>query len=76
MRKPDIFRTKRKEETPFWAYLLPLLVVNAVKTIGFVIICLLFYWASVQTFAKLEPMQALAMNYAILAAMIFWKGER
>lgn len=76
MRKPDIFRTKRKEETPFWVYLLYLLVVNAVKTVGFVITCLLFYWASVQALAKLGPMQALAMNYAILAAIIFWKGGR
>lgn len=69
-------KSKTKKETSFWAYLLSLLVVNAVKTVGFVITCLLFYWASVQALAKLGPMQALAMNYAILAAIIFWKGER
>ena len=66
-------KSKTKKETPFWAYFL---VVTAVKTVGFVITCLLFYWVSVQTFAKLEPIQALAMSYAILAAIIFWKGGR
>lgn len=66
-------KSKTKKETPFWAYLL---VVTAVKTVGFVITCLLFYWASVQTFAKLDPMHACAMAYAVLAAIIFWKGGR
>lgn len=66
-------KSKTKKETPFWANVLALLVVTAVKTVGFVITCLLFYWASVQTFAKLDPMQACAMAYAILVAMIFWR---
>lgn len=63
-------KSKTKKETPFWAYLL---VVTAVKTVGFVITGLLFYWASVQTFAKLDPMHACAMACAVLAAMIIWK---
>ena len=67
-------KSKTKKETPFWALVLEALLKNGVKAIGFVVVMLLFYWASVQTFAKLEPIQALAMSYAILAAIIFWKG--
>lgn len=66
-------KSKTKKETPFWALVLEALLKNGVKTVGFVITCLLFYWASVQTFAKLDPMHACAMACAVLAAMIIWR---
>lgn len=66
-------KSKTKKETPFWALVLEALLKNGVKAIGFVVVMLLFYWASVQTFAKLDPMQACAMACAVLAAMIIWK---
>lgn len=73
MKPSGILQKKTKKETPFWSNVLALLVVTAVKIVGFVITCLLFYWASVQTFAKLDPMHACAMACALLAAMIIWK---
>ncbi len=65
--------SKTKEETPLWVLILVLLLCNTAKAIGFVLVVLLFAWAFLNTFAQLEPMQAFALNYAVLAAMIICK---
>lgn len=66
-------KSKTKKETPFWVLLLNSILKNGVKVIGFVLVLLLFAWAFLNTFSALDPMQACAMGYAVLAALIIWK---
>lgn len=66
-------KSKTKKETPFWVLLLEALLKNGVKAIGFVLVVLLFNWSFPNTFSALDPMQACAMGYAVLAALIIWK---
>lgn len=73
MKQTDILKQKTKKEKPFWALLLNSLLKNGVKAIVFVLVVLLFTWAFLNTFSALLPMQACAMGYAVLAALIIWK---
>lgn len=73
MKPTGILRKKTKKETPFWALVLEALLKNGVKAIMFVLVVLLFTWAFLHTFSALVPMQACAMGYAVLAALIIWK---
>lgn len=66
-------KSKNKEETPFWALLLNSILKNGVKVIGFVLVVLFFTWAFLNTFSALDPMQACALSYGVLAALIIWK---
>ena len=73
MKPTGILRKKTKKEKPFWVLLLKALLKNGVKAIVFVLVVLLFTWAFLNTFSALDPMQACALSYAVLAAMIIWK---
>ena len=73
MKPTGILRKKTKKEKPFWALLLKALLKNGVKAIVFVLVVLLFTWAFLNTFSALDPMQACALSYGVLAALIIWK---
>ena len=46
---------------------------SLVKAIVFVLVVLLFTWAFLNTFSALDPMQACALSYGVLASLIIWK---
>ena len=73
MKPTGILRNKTKKRKAFWVLLLEALLKNGVKAIVFVLVVLLFTWAFLNTFSALVPMQACAMGYAVLAALIIWK---
>ena len=73
MKPTGILRNKTKKRKAFWVLLLEALLKNGVKAIVFVLVVLLFTWAFLNTFSALDPMQACALSYGVLASLIIWK---
>ena len=66
-------KSKNKEETPFWALLLVLLMNATVKVIAIALTGWLFCWAFSFVFADMELIPALVLSFSVLAAMIICK---
>ena len=66
-------KSKNKEETPFWALILALLMSATVKVIAIALTGWLFCWAFSFVFADMELIPALVLSFSVLAAMIICK---